>query len=142
MRLAGRALLLVALAIVTTACARPTLQALAGTEWRAVQVDDVVPVPTPAPRIAFSAGGAFGNGWCSNFTITNLTIDSSATPPRLAFSSLTSSTGGCLNDDWQRADTAFRKALEQATSIDIVAGRLVIDGPGGRIVFEGIPAAS
>jgi heat shock protein HslJ len=92
--------------------------------------------------ITFKGGGASGSGLCSTFSITTITVDTAATPPRLMFGSLSSTTSGCLDQDWQRVDTAFLDALKLAQSIELIGGRLALEGPGGTVIFERVPRAS
>ncbi len=130
------------LAVSLVGCQATDLHALDGTQWRAVRVDDIVAVPAPPPMLTFRGRDASGSGLCSTFTITTITIDAAAAPPRFGFGSLSTTTSGCFNEELQRVDRAFLDALSRAQTIELVGGRLVIDGPGGTIVFDRVQGAS
>ena len=134
MRLARRASILIGFVIALAACVPTAVPPLDGTQWSAVRVDDMV-LPERPPIITFQRGGASGSGLCSRFTIKSVTVDNTVTPSGLAYGEFHSSSG-CINDERQRLDTAFLDALTQAGSIKLVGCRLVIDGPGARVIFE------
>jgi len=135
---ARRAAIGIVLTLAVSACATTDLHALNGTRWQAVQIGDIVAVPTLRPTIAFKGGGASGTGLCATYVIGTLTIDQTASPPRLMLGDVTTTTG-CPNDEWERIDRTYFGALTQAQSIQAVGNQLIVSGPGGRIVFERLP---
>jgi len=62
-------------------------------------------------------------------------LDATVNPARLTFDDLTSTSSDCP-EQLRRVDEAFLQALARTQSIRLDGGRLVLDGPGGTLVFE------
>ena len=135
MRSLCRILIAVGLVAALAGCQPLDLRALDGSQWRTVSIANVGPLPARPPMITFRGRGASGSGTCSTFSITSMTLDATVKPARLTFDDLTSTSSDCP-EQLRRVDEAFLQALARTQSIRLDGGRLVLDGPGGTLVFE------
>jgi heat shock protein HslJ len=135
----ARALAAVLCVVVLAACsgadlvreAHPT--ALTGTAWRVVWINGQAPVAGSEPTAVFSATDVKGSAGCNGY---GGHYDYDPATGRLAFDDLAMTAMLCVEQDRNRVETAFTKALGQAASASIdPTGRLVLSGPGGEIVL-------
>jgi heat shock protein HslJ len=136
---AARLLVLLVIAAVFAACSgsdagpsRSTAPAsLAGTAWKAILVGGQPVVPGREPMAAFSTDQVKGTGGCNAFNGSY-----QYRPGAITFGDLASTAMGC-EDPVGTVEGRFSGALSGATSVFLdPAGRLIMDGLGGRIVFE------
>jgi heat shock protein HslJ len=103
---------------------------LAGTGWRVLRVDDVVPVAGSEPTIAFTNGQMEGTTGCNSYggpvAIQGATFTAG---------DMTMTLVGCL-DEIGEMETAFLRAIDQADSIGAEGANLVIRGAGGTILLR------
>jgi len=118
--------------VLLTACGPVARLSLENSHWRAVSIGNLAPVEGHEPTLDFSADGISGSAGCNRYT-TTMEID----PPHLQHGPFGIEGNVCDNKVMQ-IEIAFADALQQADAIDIGIGRLVLNGNGGTIVFEGV----
>jgi heat shock protein HslJ len=103
---------------------------LAGTGWRVLRIDDLVPVAGSEPTIAFKDGQMQGTTGCNSYggpvTIRGSSFEAGGLMMTLI---------GCM-DEIAEMETAFLQAINGATELAAEGANLVIRGPGGEIVLR------
>jgi heat shock protein HslJ len=104
---------------------------LAGTEWKAVEVAGAAPQAGREPSIVFEEVVVSGSGGCNAFSAGYRYDEGSIT-----FEDAAGTLMGC-DGPVGRLEGRFLSALAGAATVSIdPEGRLILDGPGGRLVFE------
>jgi heat shock protein HslJ len=107
--------------------------ALAGSRWRAVEINGRPTVVGSEPTAAFTSNGVSGETGC-NFYEGAYRYDPST--GSIAISQTAMSAVGCGQPPRGEIEAAYLDALTRASSASVdSAGRLVLSGPGGEIRF-------
>jgi heat shock protein HslJ len=103
---------------------------LAGTGWRVLRIDDMVPVAGSEPTIAFRDGQLEGTTGCNSYG-GQVTIEGTSFEAGELMMTLI----GCM-DEISEMETAFIRAIHEANEIAAEGANLVIRGPGGSILLR------
>jgi heat shock protein HslJ len=103
---------------------------LAGTGWRVLRIDDMVPVAGSEPTIAFRDGQMEGTTGCNSYG-GQVTIEGTS----FEAGDLMMTLIGCM-DEISEMETAFIRAIHEANEIAAEGANLVIRGPGGSILLR------
>jgi heat shock protein HslJ len=135
--LAAAAVLLLAVAACAGPAASPPVTrssapvSLAGTAWTAVLVAGQPVVPASPPTATFDATEVNGTTGCNRYGGAYTYADGAIT-----FGAMRTTLMGCIGPIGD-VEIRFSQAMGAATTATMDPdGRLVLDGPGGSIVFE------
>ncbi len=110
---------------------------LAGTTWRLVAIQDLRPPLGPDVTLAFARSDISGNGGCNAFN-GSYTFDPATGSLRIG--DLGSTKRACVEPGRGDLENAYFAALRGAVAASLDSeGRLVVAGPGARLVFEPAP---
>ena len=107
---------------------------LANTSWRAISIGGHPTIPGSEPTALFKVADISGSGGCNDWFAD---YDYDPGNGRIALRQIGMTARGCLNNAVSSEEAAFATALTSVNRASIdPAGRLVLSGPGGEIVFE------
>lgn len=110
---------------------------LAGTTWRLVSIQDLRPPLGPDVTLAFTGSDISGNGGCNAF---NGSFAFDPASGSLRIGDLGSTKRACVEPGRGDLENAYFAALRGAVAASLDSdGRLVVAGPGARLVFEPTP---
>ena len=111
----------------------PQLADLTGTSWRVVTVNGRVPMAGAEPTAIFTANQVNGSAGCNHYGGAYAFDPSTGA---IAFRELGMTAMACVDNARNEFETLFSQAMGQVTTAAIdPAGRLILTGPGGQIVF-------
>jgi heat shock protein HslJ len=121
----------IAICLMLGACAStPVTMRVAG-DWRALRVRGAPP-SAPAPTVRFADGQVSGDAGCNRFSGS---YSQSATG--ITVGPLVSTRRACADEARTAQETRYLDALQHARTVVLSGGRLVLDGAGGELIFEG-----
>lgn len=127
--------------LVVAACTSPTpptpapsrFTPLAGTTWKLVSIAGAVPPPGAPVTIAFEQADVSGIGPCNLFN-GGYALDPSGA---IRIMDLISTKRACVEQARNELETALFAALRTVDAASVGEdGRLVLGGPGGRLVWD------